>query len=221
MWRTTPSVAGVDDVVSRIAAAPDNTGVVVERVVATSPPTITTRQESSSTEDYDATIFLLGGVDQVPAAAAAASEIKMETSEKKKRRLPPTGQTRARRVGRVSRTMEETTTTTPGEESVGFVVGQVGEGMPLSLATTAAVTTTPPFRAHTKHEEKWNEMFDKLQAYKLHFKSTLVPQCYDQDVRLGRWVHYQRGTCICVRVSCQSAARWKAMNKNSWVLTPR
>lgn len=45
----------------------------------------------------------------------------------------------------------------------------------------------------SKHDLKWDMMFDKLVEYKHKFHNTMVPQCYDQDPRLGRWVHYQRG----------------------------
>ena len=47
-------------------------------------------------------------------------------------------------------------------------------------------------RVLSKHDEKWNHMFQKLVAYKEAHNSTLVPQCYDSEPRLGRWVHYQR-----------------------------
>lgn len=49
----------------------------------------------------------------------------------------------------------------------------------------------------TKHDEKWNTMFERLVEYKeKHDGSTNVPQCYDDCPKLGRWVHYQRGTCV-------------------------
>ena len=35
-------------------------------------------------------------------------------------------------------------------------------------------------------------MFVKLEQFRNQHNTTLVPQCYDQDPRLGRWVHYQR-----------------------------
>jgi Helicase associated domain len=44
----------------------------------------------------------------------------------------------------------------------------------------------------TKHDEKWNKSFDKLLEYKAKHGTTMVPQCYQDDARLGRWVHYQR-----------------------------
>lgn len=47
-------------------------------------------------------------------------------------------------------------------------------------------------RVLSKHDEKWNAMFVKLLEFKEKNKNTLVPQCYTDDQRLGRWVHYQR-----------------------------
>lgn len=44
----------------------------------------------------------------------------------------------------------------------------------------------------TKHDEKWNEMFYKLQDFRQVHNHCLIPQKYPQDVKLGRWVHYQR-----------------------------
>jgi hypothetical protein len=52
--------------------------------------------------------------------------------------------------------------------------------------------TGTTLKVHSKHDEKWNAMFYKLVEFKQQFKTTLVPQCYDQEPRLGRWVHYQR-----------------------------
>jgi hypothetical protein len=49
------------------------------------------------------------------------------------------------------------------------------------------------YKVQSKHDEKWNKMLEALIEYKKEFSSTMVPQCYDQDPRLGRWVHYQRG----------------------------
>ena len=43
-----------------------------------------------------------------------------------------------------------------------------------------------------RHDEKWNEMLLKLLAYKAKHHSCMVPQQYEKDTKLGRWVHYQR-----------------------------
>jgi hypothetical protein len=47
-------------------------------------------------------------------------------------------------------------------------------------------------RVVTKHDEKWNGRYDQLLEYKAKNGHTMVPQCYHDDPRLGRWVHYQR-----------------------------
>merc|ERR1740117_1361200 len=81
-----------------------------------------------------------------------------------------------------------------------------GADAPMDAAmdsAAAATTTTPNQQAKlltptdhqkvlSKHDEKWNGMFVKLLEFKEKNKNTLVPQCYNQDARLGRWVHYQR-----------------------------
>jgi hypothetical protein len=83
-----------------------------------------------------------------------------------------------------------------------------GAGAPMdaameSAAAATTTTTTPNQQAKlltptdhqkvlSKHDEKWNGMFVKLLEFKEKNKNTLVPQCYNQDARLGRWVHYQR-----------------------------
>ena len=38
----------------------------------------------------------------------------------------------------------------------------------------------------------WIEMYERLVIYKQHHQSTLVPQTYKEDARLGRWVATQR-----------------------------
>jgi hypothetical protein len=44
----------------------------------------------------------------------------------------------------------------------------------------------------SRHDIKWNEMFNRLDEYKAEHGNCLVPQNYKTDGRLGRWVHYQR-----------------------------
>ena len=83
---------------------------------------------------------------------------------------------------------------------------------PADAATAALVATSavvvapePPFspripppnyvpgiQPSTKHDEKWNDMFYKLQDYKQEHGNSLVPQNFKPDIKLGRWVHYQR-----------------------------
>ena len=40
--------------------------------------------------------------------------------------------------------------------------------------------------------EKWTSMFQRLVEYKKEHKNTKVPQQYDEDPKLGMWVHTQR-----------------------------
>jgi hypothetical protein len=55
------------------------------------------------------------------------------------------------------------------------------------LAAEAAIP-----KVISKHEEKFNWMFDRLVEFQQKFKHTNVPQMYSDAPRLGRWVHYQR-----------------------------
>lgn len=91
---------------------------------------------------------------------------------------------RVRRVGRIPKQSD-------GDHSIGVSVG--GDSMASStFGEIASETLRNCFATQTKHDEKWHEMFQKLVQYKKFFNHTRVPQCYDQDPRLGRWVHYQR-----------------------------
>jgi hypothetical protein len=47
-------------------------------------------------------------------------------------------------------------------------------------------------RYRKKQNQKWNEMYQKLVAYKKEHKSTNVPAGYVQDPKLGNWVHNHR-----------------------------
>ncbi|OEU11712.1 hypothetical protein FRACYDRAFT_160978, partial [Fragilariopsis cylindrus CCMP1102] len=42
------------------------------------------------------------------------------------------------------------------------------------------------------NNEKWDDMFQRLVAYKEIHKHTMVPQHYDEDSKLGSWVYKQR-----------------------------
>ena len=44
----------------------------------------------------------------------------------------------------------------------------------------------------SKHDKKWNALFEKLLEFKKKNNHTMVPQVYKDDPNLGRWVHYQR-----------------------------
>jgi hypothetical protein len=62
--------------------------------------------------------------------------------------------------------------------------------------TVAAAAVELPLQYHSKHDEKWFHMLQQLQQYQKKEGNTLVPQCYFEHPRLGRWVHYQRGTFL-------------------------
>ena len=61
------------------------------------------------------------------------------------------------------------------------------------VATTDITTTTNGEKgAPNKQEEIWNEMYKRLQKYKIKYQSTSVPINFDEDRRLGNWVSNQR-----------------------------
>ncbi|OEU21554.1 hypothetical protein FRACYDRAFT_154314, partial [Fragilariopsis cylindrus CCMP1102] len=43
-----------------------------------------------------------------------------------------------------------------------------------------------------KNQQLWMGMFQKLVEYKEQHKNTMVPSCYDENPKLGRWVTSQR-----------------------------
>ena len=82
---------------------------------------------------------------------------------------------------------------------------------PATVATTATSTPTteahdadkPTTEAHDAdnieinnkqpvHQEQWNEMLERLVAYKAKHGHCLVPKRYAEDPRLGTWVETQR-----------------------------
>jgi hypothetical protein len=66
-------------------------------------------------------------------------------------------------------------------------------GEETATANPSIITfSAPSSRVVTKHDEKWGAMYDKLIEYKKQNGNTMVPQCFHEDPRLGRWVHYQR-----------------------------
>ena len=61
------------------------------------------------------------------------------------------------------------------------------------VATTDITTTTNGEKGvPNKQEEIWNEMYKRLQKYKIKYQSTSVPINFDEDRRLGNWVSNQR-----------------------------
>lgn len=95
--------------------------------------------------------------------------------EEMKKNRRSSGKKRVRRVGATI----EPTMAAPGLET--------------ARSTMATPFQNIPPRGQSKHDDKWLKMLEQLIEYKKANNSTLVPQCYDQDPRLGRWVHYQRG----------------------------
>jgi hypothetical protein len=60
-----------------------------------------------------------------------------------------------------------------------------------SVAATAAATSDA---AQNKkiHNEQWNEMLERLKAYKAKYGNCLVPKRFSEDGKLGTWVETQR-----------------------------
>jgi hypothetical protein len=101
--------------------------------------------------------------------------------------------------------MEEDTSAKPGETQVNaemlFVANnnsQAAVNVDEEAIITAAAHRVVPdnyipgIQPATKHDEKWNEMFYRLQEFRQLHNHAAVPQKYPQDIKLGRWVHYQR-----------------------------
>eukprot|EP00429_Kryptoperidinium_foliaceum_P036643 CAMPEP_0176178096 /NCGR_PEP_ID=MMETSP0120_2-20121206/91256_1 /TAXON_ID=160619 /ORGANISM="Kryptoperidinium foliaceum, Strain CCMP 1326" /LENGTH=1067 /DNA_ID=CAMNT_0017516245 /DNA_START=166 /DNA_END=3371 /DNA_ORIENTATION=+ len=60
--------------------------------------------------------------------------------------------------------------------------------MEVSVENAAATTT---FKKQVHHEQ-WNEMLERLRAYKQKYGDCLVPKRYTEDPKLGTWVETQR-----------------------------
>ena len=52
-------------------------------------------------------------------------------------------------------------------------------------------STRPPFKS-SKNDKKWNDMFERLKAYRQQHGDCLVPRHYADDPELGFWVSNQR-----------------------------
>lgn len=73
-----------------------------------------------------------------------------------------------------------------------------GSSSPHRDATTtktsdATTTTGQNLQYVSKHDEKWLVMLEQLKEYQRVHGNTEVPQTFPENMRLGRWVHYQRG----------------------------
>jgi hypothetical protein len=79
-------------------------------------------------------------------------------------------------------------------------VMEESEGLVAATTTTAAVATASALAeadaaAAAKkqvHNEQWNEMLERLGAFKAEYGHCLVPKRFADDPRLGTWVETQR-----------------------------
>jgi hypothetical protein len=150
---------------------PEISGSVMEDTVVGDTYVIAVATNHAAAEGL--TEHLSAEITRIDASAftsATTSEDKEQDKTKKKRRV--TGEKRTRRVG------------IPAPRKYAKLEDPSHAGSVLVDAT---------YKVHSKHDEKWNKMLEALIEYKKEHNSTMVPQCYDQDQRLGRWVHYQRG----------------------------
>ena len=134
------------------------------------------------------------------AAQTSSEEMKAELEEEKKPKK------RVRRVGKItpskkSKVDDGAADTTNAAETVETVVSVAEVPAPNPSTEKDGVKNDTAAegepgnntnRVVTKHDEKWGSMFEKLLEYKKKHNNTMVPQCYHDDPRLGRWVHYQR-----------------------------
>jgi hypothetical protein len=79
-------------------------------------------------------------------------------------------------------------------------------------------------RTYTKWQnERWDEMFQRLVAYKKEHKSTTVPNGYKLDPKLGKWVQTQKTTYTQKTISVERIRRldsirfvWKMYDLVPW-----
>jgi len=130
-----------------------------------------------------------------------------ETPKETKKRVRRVGRTPTRKIAKLEEKIPPVTPVVEGGETNNLevaaaavdaatvAIGAVPE-TPTAMESTAPAIMVPQQPANqgvlSKHDEKWHAMFQKLIEYKERNKHTLVPQCYTEDPRLGRWVHYQR-----------------------------
>eukprot|EP00429_Kryptoperidinium_foliaceum_P007691 CAMPEP_0176009660 /NCGR_PEP_ID=MMETSP0120_2-20121206/4364_1 /TAXON_ID=160619 /ORGANISM="Kryptoperidinium foliaceum, Strain CCMP 1326" /LENGTH=326 /DNA_ID=CAMNT_0017342461 /DNA_START=16 /DNA_END=996 /DNA_ORIENTATION=- len=127
----------------------------------------------------------------VTAAAAEVADKEEPSKEDELARVEP--RKRARRVGRVdvkpAKYAKFDSGVDPHLEALA-----ADSSDPVRQEAAARVIEAEAFipKVVSKHDEKWNHMFNRLVAFKEKHKHTNVPQMYDDSPRLGRWVHYQR-----------------------------
>jgi hypothetical protein len=110
---------------------------------------------------------------------------------------PPAASTRRRAVrNRISSRKHSSTVTTAenvsnsGNEDCNYD-NDDGDDISSAKLNTRKSTTT----YKTRRNERWDEMFQRLVAYKKVHKSTNVPKRYAEDPKLAKWVQTQRTTC--------------------------
>ncbi|GKY96352.1 hypothetical protein MPSEU_000594900 [Mayamaea pseudoterrestris] len=108
------------------------------------------------------------------------SKLNLGTAIVQNKTQPTTSKGRTRRVGRTDRQRHEELI----EAAAKAVLSGADDSLAIEIAGAGVI--------YSKHDEKWNAMFQKLADYQKKHGHTLVPQCYHDDPRLGRWVHYQR-----------------------------
>lgn len=127
----------------------------------------------------------------IPAPAdTTTTEAPKPKKKETKKRIRRVGKTSPRKVVKAEKNATASSSG-PTDQAVSDP-STATSGEATSAAAAASLGKNSVARVLSKHDEKWNAMFDKLAAYKSEHNSTLVPQCYDQEPRLGRWVHYQR-----------------------------
>jgi hypothetical protein len=60
------------------------------------------------------------------------------------------------------------------------------------VASAKSKTRKSAIRYTTLQNERWDEMFKSLVAYKKEHKSSNVPRRYEKDPKLGKWISHQR-----------------------------
>jgi len=177
----------VDPIVEEVLQEPPVDAVVAAMDNAEAAPSEGAAGENPAPETA---VEAADGKDDTKPAAAAAADVGPPKIPHPGLKKPKRKETR-KRVRRVGKT-----------EPRKFVKVDVGPNNPGGEGTLESLTgaaaradgpgAMPTRRVLSKHDEKWNNMFDKLLEYKKANNHTLVPQCYHDDPRLGRWVHYQR-----------------------------
>jgi len=196
-----PVVAGLDTTEASTVEHASETPSTTPPVDATTPvetaPTQPAPEQSveaasapgdavKAAEESPAAPMVEGDATAKPdAAATPANDAPKKTKRKETRkRVRRVGKSEPRKFAKVEASSTNASGTTGGAEVV-LIDGMTGSA-PQSEGTGQTR------RVLSKHDEKWNNMFTRLLEYKKANSHTLVPQCYHDDPRLGRWVHYQR-----------------------------